>query len=413
MKNIILITTILFLFDSCGFNSRDSLDLLNKDIENANKLANSNKVLIYKTIKVATKVIGTSDTSNAEFVNFIDELKNLYSLKQKSAEHYTIKDLYRIYKGYKKLSKNILEVDEDNYSTLTEAILRDSLKSIPKFDRKMLHSYEHGILSIIGFCSQGIAEDITLYESLKTKSELILDLQTKSLVQFIQGLNYMSKEFNYLAEREFTKNIELMENEKFSMPIIKKVTGIDSINETNIQKSFLALNYLMRFMARDHMSRKMDKENALVDLKKFIENAKSLGIENELTLNAELLLYLKLKDYSNALKTVEKLRLNKKLSTSQLKDYDKIANLLKANKKANRIEENINLFQIIIKEIKINAQDIDLKELLKDAKMEKSILIIEEFSKINSFKKYLDENENMDKIENKTKDIFNSIKDEL
>jgi hypothetical protein len=397
MTRTIIILSITLLLNSCGFNSKENTDLLNKDIENATKVSNSDKVLMYKTIKVATKVIGTSDTNKIEFKEFLANLNELHSLKLSSPTNYSVIDLFNIYKGYKKIKKNIVNVNEDNYRTLTEALLSDSTNIDLKLDRRMLHSYEHGILSIVGFCSRGIGEDVTLYESLNTKSDLIIDLESKSLVQFIQGINYLDKKYNYLAEKEFSKNIMFIELENFPMPITKIITGKDSLNEKDFQKYFLAFNYLMRFVTRDRMTREIDKKNALDDLKKFIEYSKTLKSEDELTLNAELLLYIKLKDYSNAIKIIEKLKLNKKLSSSQVKDYDKMLQLLKANESSNLIEENLNLFNIIISEVRINIQKIDIKELLKKANMEKSISIIKEFDNITSIKKSLEESENIDK----------------
>jgi hypothetical protein len=86
----------------------------------------------------------------------------------------------------------------------------------------------------------------------------------------------LDKKYNYLAEKEFSKNIMFIELENFPMPITKIITGKDSLNEKDFQKYFLAFNYLMRFVTRDRMTREIDKKNALDDLKKIYRIFKDL-----------------------------------------------------------------------------------------------------------------------------------------
>jgi hypothetical protein len=307
----------------------------------------------------------------------------------------------------------VAAIDEDKYQTLTEAFTASADKSA-KYDpatRKVLNNYEHGILSIIGFGAQTVADDIALYESLHTESSYIVDNETKSLVQFIQGILYFEKKYYYLSERESTKNIEFLEKEKFAMPITKTVLGRDSMDEATIAKDFLALNYLLRYITRDQMKRDIDKQNGVEDLKKFVAITKTLHSENELSLNAELLLYLKSKDYANASKVVEKIKALPTITADQRKDYDKIGTLLKVNEKSNIIEEKINIFKIVYNQVTVNMKRVDFATLLKNAKMDKSLNILKEYSKINAARKAMEENANLEKVQEEAEELLNVLKE--
>jgi hypothetical protein len=78
----ILFFCATLLIGSCKSSTdKKENELINNDIAKATKAIASDKVLLYKMVKVAAKVIGSSDSSNAELKEIITSLNQVNALK--------------------------------------------------------------------------------------------------------------------------------------------------------------------------------------------------------------------------------------------------------------------------------------------------------------------------------------------
>ena len=292
VKNIILVVLILVTF-SCSDEKTDE-ELLEIDKKELAKHLESYKVSSYKFGKILIRASAEKNNVSPEFQSFKSDLDRIFNKVVKydidKPESLSVLDYIAIYRDYKEMEDFINRTDEDVFPTLIDAFnvaYGDSISKKRAYfkgeEKLQVQNVEHSVLSAIVILSKDLGKEISLYECYKTKPELLPDSEIKTLLQYFRGFLFFEKGFYYLSEDEISRNIDwLNSNKGVDLPYTRAVFQWGNLNNEETHIGIHALNHLFRGFDRLMMERDIDEERALEDFEVFINDAKKIGLDNEI-----------------------------------------------------------------------------------------------------------------------------------
>lgn len=431
MKNILSII-LLFLIISCSNENKTDSELLEKDKRELQENLDSYKVSTYKFAKILIRSSASKDTTSTKFQSFKSDLNRIFNRVTNydidKPESLSILDYISIYRDYKKMETFIMETDEDIFPTLSEAfniIYGDSIIQNQEYlsgkDKEYVQNIEHLILSAIVILSKDLGKEVSLYECTKTKPELLPDSEIKTLLQYFRGFLFFEKGLYYLSEDEISRNISwLNKNKDVDLYYTKLFFKWGNLDNEKTHIGFHSLNHLLRGFDRLMMDRQIDEERALKDFEIFLQDAKEIGLDNEIIWSLETYLYLKNEKDEQAITSLTKLKSSNLLSSNEKKRIDETIEYVKnreSGKVLNDVYDKYFLSKIATKYMFSILAKIDWEKVMKEQNIphtEEMFKTIEKFNKmIESLNKYTNGekiNEVGEDIQKKSKSLWNKAK---
>jgi hypothetical protein len=401
MKSITFVV-ILFclLFSNCANDETDTI-LLEKDRKELNENLYSDKVLMYKTLKICIRASANSKEIPAEFVPFISKMQSIQDQviepKNGLKKELSVLDYISLYKAYSEMKAFSEKTDEDIFPAIIETNLfgrQNKNNSNPIFlsgtEKTQVQNVEHAVLSALVILSQDLGTDISLYECTKTNPDLMEDNQIKGLLQFYRGFLFFTKKLHYLSENEITNNIKWLDkNPNVDLSYVKLLFKWQNLNQEQTHLAFNAINYLFRGFDRQMMDREIDEKRSLDDFQVFLDNTQKLGVNNELTNIVAAFLYIKTEDNQKAIDALTNLKQSEILTNDDRNSIVESIDFLKNRKKGeikNTVCDKIFMTKIATKFMFSMLSKVDWKAVLKENNIENTDQV---FESIENYKKLM------------------------
>jgi hypothetical protein len=335
-----LIFSLLFLLSivSCTKDLNDE-DYINKERLNLGELLKEEKVIFYKGIKILSRInLANRSTKEVKFESSFPPEKagNMLKIAQRVAgnkeqqEESIIgdaKDYYLAYKEYNELKDRIVNLDEDELPTFMELYL-NAPNTYDSPEEELLlkyygHSVEHLMFALALYTPQKLPKSLVLYEMSKIHMDLFGTTDIRTVTQAINGMCLMEYEMPYLADIEFTDNLNIVDDSNFIVLVVSPVVPPNKVTtltkKERVKLELHAINLVGRGLARTSMDRKDKKELAMQDFEAFLADAEKLGWDNELTWVTTAYLCLLKGDNENAIIALKKLN-NSSFSSPETKE---------------------------------------------------------------------------------------------
>ncbi len=432
MKNILSII-LLTLIISCSNKNKTDNELLEKDKKELQENLDSYKVSTYKFAKILIRASVSKDTTSTEFQSFKTDLDRIFNkvtnYDTNNPESLSVLDYISIYRDYKKMETFIMETDEDIFPTLSDAfniIYGDSISQNQEYlsgkDKEYVQNIEHSILSAIVILSKDLGKEVSLYECTKTKPELLPDSEIKTLLQYFRGFLFFEKGLYYLSEDEISRNIDwLNKNKDVDLYYTRLFFKWGNLDNEKTHIGFHSLNHLFRGFDRLMMDRQIDEDRALKDFEIFLQDAKEIGLDNEIIWSIETYLYLKNEKNEQAINSLTKLKLSNLLSSNDKKRIKEAIEYVKnreSGKVLNDVYDKYFLSKIAAKYMFSILAKVDWEKVMKEQNIphtEEMFKTIEKFNKmIESLNKYTNGEkikEVGEDIQKKSENLWNKAKE--
>lgn len=325
MRYILLLLLVLTI--SCSDTNKTDEELLKKDKLAVEESLDSYKVTTYKFGKILIRASAEKDTVSEEFQYFKADLDRIFNKVVKydleNPESLSSLDYLLIYRDYKKMEDFIMKTDEDIFPTITEAfnvVYGVSINKRKEYytakEKEYVQNIEHLVLSAVALLSKDLGKEVSLYECIKTRPELLPDSEIKTLLQYFRGFLFFEKGYYYLSEDEISRNIDwLNANKDIDLVYTRAVFKWGDITNEKTHIALRSLNHLFRGFDRLMMERDIDEERALQDFEMFIKGAKEIGLDNEIVWSIESYLYLKNEENEKAIASLTQLKTSRLLSS--------------------------------------------------------------------------------------------------
>lgn len=370
------VLALLFLATACGELS--DAELLARDKADLADKLSSNKVFSYKFCKLilrSASAPGSEDPATREFAAAALPLYNTVLKFDKNAKTKPgIGDYLRLYTTYLELKDYVTKTDEDIYPPLVEALglvyaIDSQPQPLTKEERLIMQNVEHAALSGLVMLSKDLGRPIALYECAETEPQFLPDGETKTLLQLYRGFIFFQAGFYYVAHEALSDNIKwLSAHPQVPLHYMQALFHFDDLNTAKAHTAYRALNYLLRGMDQLMMERDIDEERALDDFGHFIEDAKAVGMDNELVWVVEAYLYMKNEESDKAIVALQKLRGSPILSS---KEKDAIAETIgylqdrDPDKALNGVYDNVFMGRIVVTYMLARLAEVDWKALMQ------------------------------------------------
>lgn len=416
---------------ACSVEESHDTTMLEKDRRIAHDRASTIKVDYYKVVKIATRSSVAQDRLPPELQALSADLAQVSAAvigyTEIDPEERSIVDRLRLVRNLSKLRSMTTNVDEDVFPTLTDVfqMQRSDTTGIPYTllsgeEKLHVQSGEHTVLSIFALLTKDLGEDISFYECLKTDAYRLEASEVKALIRYYRGLLFFQKGLYYMAEAEFSDNIAWVEANKDADPFFMRVVfqwrGSD---DRTTNTAFHALNHLMRGLTRSMMDRKVDEERALDDFETFLDDAREIGLDNELVWSVEAYLYLKHEESDKAIASLTKLRSSPRLGANERKQLDTAIGYVRdrePGKALNGVYDKVLLGRIASEYLLSLLAEVDWKQLLVERGVPHAERMFEALDGLKAFITELEKyagSEGGDAAEKGIKDLFHKAKEAL
>lgn len=309
MRYFLPFLLLLLTVSACFNNDESDEDMLKKDRERLEEEMYTPSVMMYKFCKIMSKAGHDPDTTSAHQQQYRKELRENSGrfMKLEKIGHLSVSEYIQLYKDYSNMKDYIIKTDEDVFPLFAE-FQHGKFKALKGKRRKETAAGEHAVFSLFTFFSPGPFKDATLYECAMTDAELLpKEKEDYSMIRFFRGYIFTTNSYHYLAEDEFTRNIDWIEDHpKADFALWSLITGL---NKKETEQHYLAVNYLLRGYNRMLMTREVDQERSLEDLEQFLDiYEKDLGVKNALTIGTHCYVYLRQGETEKAVKSLTELK---------------------------------------------------------------------------------------------------------
>lgn len=407
---------------ACSTSDKADEYLLQKDKENLQESLKSLDVNLYKYIKISARVAAGTDSISDQFQEF-EEYQEIFEKNSKlleNSEDLDVLDYISMYRDYRKVSEYVERTDEDIFPLFID--YKDSITqqtmSFSKEQKDSINTSMHTLLSGILLVTKNFGRNICLYECYETDTGLLEDSEFKSFLQFFRGLIFFQKGLNYMADEEYTQNINwLNTNPNTHYFIGRFVFRTWRTPDEQIHVAYHALNHAMRGMNRLMMKREIDKQRAIQDFETFLEDAKALGVDNELIWAIETYVYLNQSEKEKAIASMDKLKSSNIFSKKDRELLEESIQYVKdRDDKAlmNGVYDKLFLGKIASKYVVLQLSQVDWRQLAKEYGIEGTEELFNTFDKIElvsgNIQKYTS-TEQLDKVKEKGSKLLDELTD--
>lgn len=370
---------ILLLTLSCSDDT--DKELLEKDKKALVENLDSYKVSSYKFGKILLRASAEKDTVSPEFQSFKSDINRIfntvvkYSDEQK--EELSVTDYISLYRDYKRMENFIMNTDEDIFPTLIDAFnaaYSDSSAAPREYykgkEKEQVQNIEHAVLSAIVILSKDLGKEVSLYECSKTNPDILPDSEIKTLLQYFRGFLFFEKGYYYLSEDEISRNIEWLNNNKdVELSYTRAFFQWGNLDNQKTHIAFHSLNHLFRGFDRLMMERDIDEERAIADFETFLDDAREIGLDNEIIWSVEAYVYLKNEENEKAVASLTKLKNSDLLSSDEKKILDESIEYVQnreSGKVLNGVYDKVFLGKIASKYMYSILSKVDWKKVMQE-----------------------------------------------
>ncbi len=416
---------LLVLTMSCFDEHKTDKELLDKDKRELAKSQDSFKVTTYKFGKILIRASAEKDTISPQFQLFKADLDRIFNkvvrYDLEHSEHLSILDYIAMYRDYKHMEDFIKETDEDIFPTLTDAFnitYGDSISKQREYlkgqEKVYIQNIEHSVLSAMVILSKDLGKEVSLYECSQTHPELLPDSEIKTLLQYFRGFLFFEKGLYYLSEDEISRNIHWLNNHKqVDLAYTRAMFQWGNLTNEQTHIGIHSLNHLFRGFDRLMMERKIDEKRALQDFEMFLNDAKQIGLDNEIVWSIETYLYLKNEDREKAIAALSKLKTSTLLSSEEKERIDESIEYVR-NRKPRKI---LNGFydKYFISKIATNymfsiLSKIDWKALMQEQNIPYTEEIFKTLENLEDFAENIEKYSGAENLKNTGNEIKNTGK---
>lgn len=312
MKKYLLFTALAVFLYSCSGEPSDE-EMLQKDQEKLTEEMGGEGLLLYKLLKITVRSANDPKAS-AHLKGHEKEFLVLAQLMNKMDKKGDLSaaDYLRFTTSYNSVREYVKETDEDIFPCFFDAMRAadgKNVKQLSKSEKAKQDAQEHALMCIFMKFGGGFGKAEELYECNEIDSDQFKDSKEKVYLCFFKGMLLFEGGLNYLAEKEFTRNIEWLEDtDNADFREVNILFGKEQFNKKQSKDLALAINYLFRGVDRMMMERKVDDERSLEDLEKCIELTDKIGLSNEITWSISAYVHIKKEEYKKAITDLEKLK---------------------------------------------------------------------------------------------------------
>lgn len=297
-------------------------ELLEQDKTQLREQLDSESVILYKLCKMITR--STHDDKldahvgkNKEDFQVLTKLFNKLSKDQDLSPS----EYLSFASSFKEVHSFVEKTDEDIFPSFFE-----SLKSTGNTKHKFIvgaakdiqDSQDHALMSLFVKFGGGFSGSASFYECSQIETDKLPDAKARFYFRLYKGFILLENDLKYLAEAEFTGNInELKKDKSLDFTEVNVVFGKTQFNKAQSAKLALMVNYLLRGVDRTMMEREIDQERSLEDFEAGIKLAHELGIQDEFIWPIEAFLYIQKGENKKAIATLKKLEQSKMLSDDE------------------------------------------------------------------------------------------------
>ncbi len=423
MKKSLFFLFAVILISACSKEEKTDEYLLNKDKEELKESLKSYDVALYKYIKISTRASIVEDSISEEFQQYQEIFEKNAKLIE-NTDQLSVTDYISIYRDYKKVEGYIHRTDEDIFPTLNDYYdvrFQDSIYKKPfltGIEKALTDNYNHAMFSVIMMITKDFGRNISLYECYETDPRLLPDSEIKSLLQYFRGLMFSNQGLSYIAEDEFSRNIEWLNNNKgINLYKTKFVLQWWKLNDRQTYIAYHALNHLFRGVNRLMMDREIDHQRAIEDFEAFIKDANEVGLDNELLWAIETYVYLHNGEKEKAIKSLTKLKSSDLLSSSDKKLIDESIDYIKDRDGEALLTgayDKYFLSKIASKFLIDRLSKVDWRKFAKEqniSHVEELFNVLDKIKRFNdNLKKYVDPNQ-LDEIKEKSNKLWDKVKE--
>lgn len=378
MKKLLYLS-LVFLFAGCSSEKTDEA-LLEQDRVALNENLISGKVVPYKFVKLMIRGYASEDTTSPKFKAFKKDSDQLVQkmMKLNHADDLSVKDYWAMYQIYDQMDEFVTQTDEDEFPVIVDAFRKfwDETKSTHYFkgkEKAAQEAIEHAFLTVLAMASSSLGSEIALYECSETDIELLPDSELKSNLRFLRGFVFMQKGLYYLAENEYTNNLEwLKKNKDIDLSYTMNAMQLGTFDKKQSYVAYRAMNHLYRGIDRLMMERDIDHERALKDFEQVLKDCKTLKIDNELVWTIDVYVQLEKGNKDKVIISLNKLKKSKLLTQDDKALIDECIGYLKKDDPETALKEvydKVFMLKIASSFTYNRLKDVNTNKLLKNSKV--------------------------------------------
>jgi len=330
----------------------------------------------------------------------------------------SIKDAFEIIKVYKQLKKELKDVNEDDYPTILEILLY--INNMQRSDFQDLvkilgwnNAKEHLVLATVLNAAKPLPESFQLYELSKLHIPDLAPTEIKPVAALLKGLMFAKNTWYYLSEEALNQGIASLETEKIvfeyeNYPALFENTKVDSY------KAQIAQLHGVSCLFRGFVRTKMDDDNkhelAINDFELFLDDAKTIGLDNELVWFAGAYVYVSKEDAEKAIPYLEKLEKSEYMSDNERTAIKKVKLYVEdreTGKALNTIYDKLFIGKLVAKYLYNYFVQVDWYKVFSTSETGKQLMELPEVigNEYNNIKNEID----TDNLEKKGKELINDI----
>ena len=395
IRNFSIILCFTLLLCSCSFFNEQSskTDLIKKDRDALAERVNTFPALLYKYIKINTKIseidslrLSELKAEFPEIDQIIEVFASVGNLSNAEKDELSVMDYIRIFKAYKKAKEEVEAFDEDILPSYSE--IQEPNSIFTDLEIKQQKVSEHVIFAIIGLIVRDLGTAPVFYELSMVGPEQLPNDEFKATFLILRNFMLYEKGLYYLSEHELTQNINWIEDN----PDAHFNSALNAYGLTNtelgskMRAQILIFNYLLRGLDRLKMDNKTSEMQAMKDFEMIINTASEYGIDNEIIQAIKVFFYLKNEDSENAIVALNKLKESKVLSKKEKESINEAISFLKDRKTDrafNGVFDKVFLSRIIASYMYAHAKEIDWKKVMRDNDIKIPTIIEEQAKTLN------------------------------
>lgn len=332
MKHFALALLLLSatVFASCGSEIEDPLE---RDRAEMQETANGYLASVYKALKVTIRSApATASMDSAAIEQWItehpdDNFSKVVHVRQTvvnvissmglggQSQSLSAADYAEMMTELKDLKEVLKDVDEDDFPTLLEnfayvmSALSRGTADYSSLASAWTTSEEHLVLGATMEISPGLPSAFKVYELSRINPDDLPATETRPIALMFRSIVWMQEDWLYLAEEDINSAIE-MTSPGSAIRITSQVNffpGANVSNEEDMKKELHSVCMLLRGFYRFRMDDEAKNEAAFDDFDAFLEDASSLGVNNELTQSIDAIVAVQNEDADRAVQALTQL----------------------------------------------------------------------------------------------------------
>ncbi len=365
MKKYIWFSSLAVILISCSEKTDEQYLKLEKT--ELQERLESNTVLFYKLFKIMLRAKDAKNIPPAPHLAKVsNELLEAIDTTHDHSIDVSVQDMALAYKEYNTLRDFALTTNEDTFPTVLETFFMQGTN--PTHPAGFASTFgwdnnlEHMALSTVATSAR--RTEPALYESSMLNTDGEKEAERRCLYRLQKGLVFIAESFPYLSEQEFTKNHQWIESEgkTYSYTFFRSLFPTANATPTTAYHSVHGINLIGRGLSRIKMDRESKTDLALADFEGFLQDAKTIGLDDELVWLVTTYIALERGDNLTAIENLKKLEKSPLFSAADKEVLHAGIDYLQAKeaaKASNLISDKVFMVKMCVQYFAVQLKKID------------------------------------------------------